>query len=433
VSAGSDQPRVLVETSHALPLVTVTVGSRLGSTLDPAGKEGVCRLTARLVRRTAGGQSPEVIDERIDALGGALGVDTGVSTVTLGGTVIARSLEPFAELVLGALGDPGLATEELDRLVRETRAELVEARDHDKSLADRWFRRRLYEGHPYARPTSGTDHSLRSVERRDVVAARDRHFARENLVFAFSGAIDRDRAERLAERLAGAAPPGPPPPDPTPEPEPVPGRRLLVVDKPERTQTQILIGCLGTLPADPDHLALHVGSTIFGGTFTARLMHEVRVKRGWSYGAYAQLPYDRRRRAFSLWTFPKASDAAACVALQIDMLEKLVAGGVTEKELAWAKRYLVRSNAFSVDTAQKRVHQALDEAMFDLPPGYHSEYTERVCAVTLDEVNAALRLRLEPRNLLVTVVGTAGDLRADLERAIPGLSGVEVVPFDRDA
>jgi zinc protease len=207
---------------------------------------------------------------------------------------------------------------------------------------------------------------------------------------------------------------------------------LVIVDKPERTQTQILIGGLGTHPSDADHLALHVGNTIFGGTFTARLMQEVRAKRGWSYGAYSNLPYDRHRRAFSLWTFPKAADAAACIALELELLEKWVSAGVTPKELNWAKRYLVRSHAFAIDTAGKRVGQALDEEVYQLPAGYHSEYVDRIKALSLEDVNLAIKNRISPENLLVTILGTATDIQDPVRASIPRLESTEVIPFDAD-
>ena len=82
------------------------------------------------------------------------------------------------------------------------------------------------------------------------------------------------------------------------------GRRLLVVDKPERTQTQILVGTLGTSPHDDDHVPLVVGNAVFGGTFTSRLMKEIRSKRGWSYGASARAGIERQRQSWVLWTFP---------------------------------------------------------------------------------------------------------------------------------
>jgi zinc protease len=421
---------VLVESSRALPLVSITIAQRTGSIEDPAGKEGLSRATGRLVRRTGNGLTTEELDEKIDSLGASLGVDVSHSTVTVHGAVIARSLDAFADLLVGVLARPSLSEEELSKLKRETVAELVEARDHDRELAQRWFRERLFEGHPYARPVSGTPKTIASLTPSDVHHLYRTTYTAQNLVFAFAGDIDPERAHAIAERVVAALPPGAAREDTVPEPVMKPGRRLVIVDKPERTQTQILIGCLGTEPHDPDHIALHVGNTVFGGTFTARLMNEVRSKRGWSYGAYSNLPYDRRRRGFSLWTFPKASDAAPCIALELALLEKWWKDGVTAKELSWAKRYLVRSHAFAVDTAPKRVGQALEEEIYELPARYHAEYLDRVEAVTLDEVNRAIRARITPEDLVITILGTRADIEGPVRDAIPNLASVDVVPFD---
>src|SRR5690606_26198681 len=296
-------PRVLLEESHDLPLVSVSIGTTSGGIADPDGREGLTRLTGRLMRRTGGGRDPHEIDMRIDSLGASLSVDVGHSVTVFHATVIRRSLEPFMELVTDVLERPGLADAELARLKRETQAELVDALDDDRGLARRWFRRKLFAGHPYGRPLSGTSATLEAIQPSDVHDRARSLAARDALIFAWSGDIDGDEATRLTERVRAALPSGPIPVDRTPEPTVAPGRRLVIVDKPERTQTQILIGGLGTHPTDPDHTALLVGNTIFGGTFTARLTEEVRSKRGWSYGAYSSLPFDRRRQAFSMWTF----------------------------------------------------------------------------------------------------------------------------------
>ncbi len=424
--------RILLEESHDLPLVSLSIGTTSGGIADPDGREGLTRLTGRLMRRTGGGRDPQEIDTRIDSLGGSLSVDVGHSVAIFHATVIRRSLEPFMELVTDVLGRPGLADSELARLKRETQAELVDALDDDRGLARRWFRRKLFAGHPYGRPLSGTSATLEAIQPDDVHERARSLAARDALVFAWSGDVGPDLATRLTERVRAALPLGEAPLDRTPDPVVPPGRRLVLVDKPERTQTQILIGGLGTHPTDPDHTALLVGNTIFGGTFTARLTEEVRSKRGWSYGAYSSLPFDRRRQAFSMWTFPKAEDAAPCIALELEMLKAFRERGVTKKELAWAKRYLVRSHAFAVDTAAKRVGLALDSVLYDLPPGYYENYLARVRAVTLDDVNAALRARIPERDLLIVVVGTAADIRDAVERAIPELSHTEVVRFDAD-
>ncbi len=179
-------------------------------------------------------------------------------------------------------------------------------------------------------------------------------------------------------------------------------------------------------------MALAVANAIFGGTFTARLMREVRSKRGWSYGASSRLSIDRRRQPMTMWTFPSQTDAAACVALEIELLEKLVADGVTEKELKFIQKYLGRSWAFEIDTAQKRVGHALEEVVMPLPAGYYETWVERVESVTIDQCNAALEARIHPENLLVTVVGTASASADAIATAIPNLAHKDVVPFDRD-
>ena len=183
-------------------------------------------------------------DTRIDSLGASLGADVAHSTMVFQATVISRSLGAFVDLLVDVLARPGLAEAELERLQRETLAELKDSLDDDRGLARRFFRRRFFGSHPYGRSVSGTPLSVPQISDADVKAVFQGTFVRENLVFAFSGDLDAAGASQIAQRISDALPSGPTPLDATPEPVAVPGRRLVIVDKPERTQTQILIGCL---------------------------------------------------------------------------------------------------------------------------------------------------------------------------------------------
>jgi zinc protease len=384
----------------------------------------------RLMRRNAGGRDAAENDRIVDGLGASLGADVAASTMGFHGTVISRSLPAFVQLLGETVGAHSFDSAELERLKREMQGELTESLDNDRSLARRWFRRRLFGGHPYGRPVSGTPTSLAGIEMRDVENLYRSALVRDSLVFGFAGNLEQEQAESAASEIAARLASGALPNTSTAAPSAPEGRRLVIVDKPERTQTQILVGGLGTHPHDADHTALYVANTIFGGTFTARLTQEVRAKRGWSYGAYSSLPIDRCRHAFSMWTFPKASDAAACLKLELDLLEQWQRDGVTKKELAWVKRYLVRSHAFALDTAAKRVSLKLDSTIYQLPPNYYEDYEERVQAVTLDDANAAVRNRISADNLLITIVGTASEIESQVVAAIDNLAGHEVVRFD---
>ncbi|MEO7330818.1 MAG: pitrilysin family protein [Minicystis sp.] len=423
---------VFVETSDALPIVSVLVAFRSGAAHDPVGKDGLGRITARMLRRGSKGVTSQEFEEAVDALGGEFAADASVSASTVHFEVIRRNLDVFVDRLTQTLAEPSFDEAEMQRLLREAEAELIEARDSDRSLASRAFRRTLFAGHPYGRRVSGSIATLRGLTPADARAFYARHFTRNNAVIAISGDIEAAEGQALAERLLAGLPAGEPIGDPVQPPDRLPGRHLVFVDKPERTQTQMVIGGLGTDARDPDHIPLLVANTVFGGTFTSRLMQEVRAKRGWSYGASSRVGFDRQRDAFTMWTAPAATDAASCLALELELLHAFRSEGITQAELDFVKRYLVRSHAFEIDTARKRVHQRLEVELFGLPADYHESYLPKVEAVTVESANEAVKARLSEDDLVIGVVGTHAEIGEGIAKAIPTLGDVTVIPFDQE-
>jgi zinc protease len=422
----------LVETSTAVPLVSIVVSLRSGAIADPKGKDGLCRFTTRMLRRGADGMTAQQLEESMDRLGGELALDVGPTTVSLHGQVIRRNVAPFVELLARLLGAPTFAEPEIARLQRETAAELIEAQDSDRALASTAFRRGLFGDHPYARSATGRSSTVSTFTRSDVLGAYAKHYVRSDLVIGFAGAISENEATQFGTRLSRALPEGPNVSLSLPEPSPITGRRLFFVDKPDRTQTQTLIGSLGTSPHDEDHVALVTATAVLGGTFTSRMMREIRSKRGWSYGTSARLSIERRRHAFTMSAAPASQDCAPCVELELELLNAFVDGGITKRELGFIKNYLVRSYAFEVDTAPKRLGQALDVELLALPPDYHASYLDRVRSVTVEAANLAVTTRLTKDDLVIVVVGTAESTLAPLTAKLPTLASTEVLPFDAD-
>ncbi len=423
---------LLVEPTHAVPLVSIVLAFRSGSAADPPGKDGLARIAMRMLRRGCEGMTAEQIDFRIDVLGGEMAVDTSSSTVAIHAQVISRNLDAFVELLAKLVATPTFPQDELSRLQRETVAEIVESRDNDRAVAQKAFQRALFPGHPYGRNAGGTTGTVEGLTRQDVEAFYRRYVVRGNVVVGLAGDVTPEQATKVAGKLVAAIASGAATADDVPEPVMAKGRHLLVVDKPDRTQTQILVGTLGTSPADPDHVPLVVANAVFGGTFTSRLMREVRSKRGWSYGASARTVIDRRRQAWIMWTFPAAEDAPPCLKLTVELMEAWVKGGVTPREVAFIQRYLVRSHAFDIDTAPKRLHQALDVELLGLPADYYTGWIDHVKAVTVASANEAVKARISVDDLLSVVVGTASQILEPLKGAVANLADTRVVPFDAE-
>lgn len=421
-----------VESSTAVPLVTIVISVRSGAIADPDGKDGVCRLAARMLRRGAGDLGSQQIEAAIDRLGAELSLDVGPSTVSFHGQVIRRNVDRFVDLLVLLLSKPTFDEEEVARLKRETAAEIIESRDSDRALANLAFRRALFPGHPYARSAAGRLSTIEGITKGDAADAYRKHFVRKDLVLGFAGAISEEEAKALGARIAAAVGDGPPLPMKPPEPTAPAGRKLVFVDKPERTQTQTLIGSLGTWPHDEDHFPLVTATAVLGGTFTSRMMREIRSKRGWSYGTSARLSIERRRHAFTMAAAPAAGDCPPCAELMLQLLEEFVEKGITQRELGFIKNYLVRSYAFEVDTAPKRLGQTIETELLELPPDYHSRYVDHIKEVSLERAVLAPRQRLSTKDLVVIVVGTAADTLEAVKAKIPDLAATEVVAFDAD-
>ncbi len=422
---------LIIEADRSVPLVHVSASTSTGTLLDPVGKEGATRLLLRLMRRSTVGLSAEALAEAIDRLGATLGGEANRSVCGFHGSVIRRNQSAYFELLERVMTDVNFDEEEFALIQAEADAEWVESLDNDSSLALKFFSREFFGAHPYGRVASGTRTSLRSLGLSDLRAIYHRHFSGA-LTFAFAGDVELPSASRFTEAVERKLNADETTSDELPPPEGPRGRNLVFVDKPSRTQTQILVGCLGSHPQDDDHVALFLGHTIFGGTFSARLSREVRGKRGWSYGASSHLPYDRLRQSFYAWTFPAAEDAAPCLSLKLKLLEQLIDRGVTKTELLSAKKYLKNSNVFSRDTAAKRASEQLDARTYQLPLGYHDSFVDKIMETRLEDVNSALRARLSAKNLLITVLGTKTDIYPSIAEAIPELSASKIVNYDRE-
>jgi zinc protease len=421
---------VLSESSNVLPVVGIGVSVRTGSLFDPAGKEGLVRLMTRAMRMGTAELRSRKLEETLDRLGAQLSMGCSQSYMHFGGVVVAHNLEPFVELLAALLERPAFRSADVNQVRREMIADLTALCDDDRSLCSRHFRRYAFGDHPYARPRSGTRASVATLTRQDLVAHHARHLTAPNLVIGVWGDFRPSRLQPLLERSFGGLSSRKAPTMQLREPKLGAGRRILVVDKPERTQTQILIGTLGISAHDPEYDALTVANVAFGGLFSSRLTDEVRGKRGLSYGANSSFTMSRTRDLWAMHTFPAARDARACIELELGLYQRWIERGINARELSSVKRYLEKSHAFEIDTAAKRLDQRIDIELLGWPATHHSRFVERMRRVTREQVRRALPRRLSLRDQVITMVATADELVPELEK-LPDVEKIEVVPFDR--
>ena len=425
-------PIVIVEASPDTPLVWFDVSIRGGAAADPLGIEGLHRHAALLARRGAGTRDRAALDETLDSLGAAIDIAVSRDALTLSGLCLSRQLDAVIDLCADILADPRLSEDEHARLLRETPQVLDEIRDDDSALATRWFDWVCSPGHPYGRTSLGTEPSLGRIDRAAATELWKREVVGNNLVVGLAGDIDERTAEHVVQRLIGRLPPGARPTtvvdDLGEDASAAAARRMILVDKPDRTQAQLRVGHLALRYGHPDTAALAIAEAVFGGMFSSRLMQEIRVKRGWSYGADCALRRSRLPHWFEIWTAAAIDVAGPAVALTLELLADYAAHGPTDDEVDFARSYLVGAMPFHVATARQRMQLAVRDAVFELPAGYTARLPEALAQLTAADVRAACKRHLRPEAAVTVAVTTAEHAESALAAA--GAGPMTIVEHD---
>jgi zinc protease len=420
-------PRWIVRDA-ARPVFSLCLAFPGGASGDPAGEAGLSHLTALLTQGGAGGLPRKAFLEAVDRYGASLDVSVSRHHTLLWIDGLSRHLEPLVELAALSLAAPRHDVAELERTRRELLAEIDEVRDDDASLGARAFAQALYGPHPYARPLKGTAATLGRLDRDKVAARHASLFAGAEVLAGLAGDAD---AEALARAVGHLVPPAPAtgrviPAAPTvPPPERRRGLHVVLVDKPERAQTQLFIGQPSIALGHPDWTALQLAQTAFGGIFTSTLSQEIRERRGWSYSVWSALQSDPFLGTFQIRLHPNNADLGPALRTTLALFEDFTARGPDPACFAAARDNLARGHVFGVDTATRLLWERLNTSLSGMPPAWLDDAVARYRGVTLEAATTAAKTHLSASDLTIVVVGTAREVARELE-ALPQLASFEV-------
>lgn len=424
---------LLAATKRVFPLVTVRLSFSGGAVLDPPGKEGLSLLATRMLERGTRTKSHTEVIDAIETIGGTIGAGAGYETLRLDGTLLRRNVDRWLAMIAEMLLEPAFSEAELAICKHEMIAELALAREDDRDLGDMFFRRALWGDSGYGRFAHGTAATLPALTRDDVVGRWREGMVRSRLVAGVAGDLDIGELGALLEKHLGALPQGSPVPPAAAggAPRPLSGVEVLLVDKPDRTQTQIFLGLACAGPSDGDYLPFQIANHAFGGMFTSRFMQEVRVKRGWSYGAYTRLETMPQSSAFAAWTFPSNEDTVPAIRLLLELVQSFATEGISAEELEAGRGHLTHAMAFEMETSEAQLARRMNEMALRLPDDWTPRFLRAVESSTVERTNAAARSMLAGKPLALTVVCTADRFVEELAK-LPEVTRIDVVPFDTD-
>lgn len=411
---------VLALEHHEQPVIAMRLVLRGGMSYDTPEKAGLANFTAGLLRQGTATRDANQISEEIDFVGGSLaaGADLDATFATCG--VLTKHLAVGIDLLSDIVIYPTFADDEVERLRKQIISAIMQSKDDPNSLVSEMYGRKLFGDHPYGFPSLGDLETAPEITRDDIVAFHEKYYMPNNSFLIIVGDIKPKEIFTMVEEKFSAWEKGVIPELNLPEPPAVNGYSVILINKPDATQSNIKFGHLGISRSNPDIFAVRVMNYILGGGgFVSRLMKDIRSEQGLTYDVNSQFAYKRDVGDFTVTTFTKNENTTDAIKSVIGLLKDICSNGLTEVEVDECHSFYSGYFPLVFETPSQIARQLQTAELYNLGEEYLTTYISNINGVDVKEASEAAKKYIDPDNMLFVVVGKAEEIQAGLEEIGP--------------
>ncbi|MCY4540496.1 MAG: pitrilysin family protein [Chloroflexi bacterium] len=403
---------VVVIEQPNMPIISLDVYMTGGSTAAPQDLPGLAGITGDLITRGTTTRSAQDIAGAIEQVGGAVGSGAGSDSMSLG----VFALIEDSDLAFELLADMTLNANFPENEVERERAERISALEANLAepgfVAGRTFGRTLYEGHPYGNAT--TFESLEAITRDDIVAFYESRRQPDNAVLIIAGAITTEEGlayaqqhfadwQGTAEAISYPA---------LPEHS---GQQMLLVDRPGSTQANFIMGNIGIQGASLDYFPARVMNHVLGGTFSSRLVQNIREEKGYTYSIGSGFSYPADTGRFIVTAAVRNDVIAAALEEVFNEIERIKTEPLTDEEINDARDGIVGEFVFGLETYQDFVESVASYKIRGVELDRLNKWLGYIKDVSTDDVLNIANTYIHPEDFIIVVVGDANEIQEQLE------------------
>jgi zinc protease len=408
-----------------VPLVNFHVIVRGGVESEPDGLAGISSVTAQLLRKGTLQRSADQFSSELDGLGGEFTIGGSDEAVVARSEFLKKDFDKGLDLTADAILHATFPESEVKKALAQRIDAARSQKDNPQGAISQYFRAFFYgPKHPYGRPAD--EATLRKLDRDKIIDYAKRMYAGKNIIVIVGGDFEIATAQTAVNKVFGEAPAGM---EYKWAPDVKPGAvsRLLLIDKPDATQTYFRIAQPGISRTDPDRTTLQLLNTLFGGRFTSMLNDALRVNSGLTYGASSILDLQREQGAITISTYTRTETTEKAIDMALDVLKGMNTNGITAEQLASVKAYVKGTYPRqALETSDQLANVLGDIELYGLNRGEVDDMFSRIDAVTLEQANAAVKKHYRPENLTFVVLGNASKIRDAVKKYAPTIKEVSV-------
>lgn len=427
-----------------VPLVNVVVLVYGGASADPEGKYGLAYATGELLSEGTEHYSAMEFAQAVDLLGASISNSVNYDATISALSVMKENSGEALHLLADSIINPAFSEKELERFRKQTEVSFRQMRQSPGDLGIIAFNRAVFGDDRYGTNPEGTAMQLLSLTREDLVDFHNDKFYPGNASIVVTGDVEPDvfmeslekefgswvshKSKDKKGKISRSNAAGHPFPRSMPHQgemseklKLIPivnmradGQEVLVVDRPGSPQSLIRVGREGVARNTPDYFQLRAANTILGGSFMSRLNQNLRERNGYTYGAGSSFAMRRKAGPFCVSTSVQSDKTAPAVK---EIMSELANIGKTipEQELQRACRYMAYSFPASFESSADLASRIAEMQLYELADDYYDTYVTKLMAVEPNDVARAVNLVIDPRRMVIVIVGDAKTIVPQLE------------------
>jgi zinc protease len=394
---------------------------RFGSEQSLAGHRGARALASGMLDRGTKTLSHQQLQDSLDVLRASVNVRGDVARTTFTIETVRSSVPAVLALVADMAREPRFDSAEFEQLKQQRIAGLEQERSDPQALASNAYHRKIdprAPEHPFYTPT--IDEQIKSVTSTTLADARDfqkRFYGASAGDLVLVGDYDSTAVRATTEKLFGDW-------SSTekwvriPEPFRAIDSSTTVIETPDKANALFVAGLNVPIRDDaPDYAALLMGNYIVGGgSLDSRLATRIRQKEGISYGVGSFMAINSADSSGQWETYAiyAPENAARLTQAFNEEIARALKSGVTAEELSKAKNGWLQEYAQERSNDDELASQIASRREYDRTFTYDAKLEGKVKAVTIDQVNAAIRKYLVPGSFTIVRAGDFAKAKAKL-------------------
>ncbi len=274
--------RVIVKETPGTKVATVQIWIKAGSIYEDAHEGGITHLIEHMIFKGTPTRGPGLLAESIENLGGQINAYTSYEYTVYHATLSSRHWQTALDVLTDAVLNSTFDAEELEREKKVVIEELYMRNDRPTTKLFQEMMSNAYTAHPYRLPIIGTEESVSSFTRDDILNYIAKHYHPENMAVVVVGDVRyQDIMKKVSELMGGMTPIPNGEPSLPKEPEQLTSRFFSL--KEDVGQSHLVMAMPITPFNHPDSPILDVMSSILGQGETSRLYQKLRNEKGLVY------------------------------------------------------------------------------------------------------------------------------------------------------